>query len=96
MSFLDDRALRKSIAIDYYRIVVSFPLQSMFIIETLAEHMLVRLPYTDKRMSWLEVHLKEPLVIKGFGMPFAYPRHQSEGFINHDVAIHSKTLVDIL
>lgn len=96
VSFLDDGVLKKSIPVDYYKIVVSFPLDSMFIIEKLSDKMLAKLPETDKRMSWLKVHLKEPPTIKGFGMPFARPGHPSEGFINRDVAIRGETLVDIL
>lgn len=58
--------------------------------------MLANWPETTKRMSSLEVHLKERPAVKGFGMPFANRGHPSEGFINGDDQIHGKTLVDIL
>ncbi|KKP02528.1 hypothetical protein THAR02_05390 [Trichoderma harzianum] len=69
---------------------------SMTINEKLGENMLVRLPNTDNKMSWPEIHLKERPTVKGFGMAFANPDHPSEEFINHDAAINGKTLVDIL
>ncbi|QYT05110.1 hypothetical protein H0G86_012006 [Trichoderma simmonsii] len=74
----------------------SFPLDLMTIIEKLSENMLVRPPNTDRKVSWLEVHLKERPTVKGFGMPFANPDHPSERFINHDAGINGKKLVDIL
>ncbi|KAL7914316.1 hypothetical protein GGI35DRAFT_239982 [Trichoderma velutinum] len=90
------RVLKKSIPVDHYKILVSFPLDSMFFIEKCSADILPGLPKTNKKFCSLKVHLKEPATIKGFGIPFARPGHPSEGFINRDVAIRGKTLVDIL
>ncbi|EHK26788.1 uncharacterized protein TRIVIDRAFT_217403 [Trichoderma virens Gv29-8] len=91
-----DRVTLKSIPVDRYKIEISFSLDSAFTIETLSDELEKMLPPTDKKLSWLEVHLKERPTIKGFGMPFANRGHPSDGFVNHDGAIYGKMLVEIL
>ncbi|TFB02785.1 Regulator of nonsense transcripts 1 [Trichoderma ghanense] len=91
-----DRRHIKTITADHYSIEVHFPHGSQFIINELSEDTLAKLPDTKKKMSWLEVHLKERPTVKGFGMPFANPGHPSEGFVNRNAAIKGKTLLDIL
>ncbi|KAL6699417.1 P-loop containing nucleoside triphosphate hydrolase protein [Trichoderma pleuroticola] len=72
---------------------------SDYFIRDVEQSLLATLPESTKRMSRLDVYLKEGtrVVVKGYGKPFANYGHPSHGWMNHNEPIvGNSTLIDII